>query len=148
MPVTEKILHILNGDCAAPAMKTAGLPGSFLVWREIYTEGPMPENLSDSDWRDLRAKFLSSKGVSYEKVRAELDFMYETLDQAASDPEYEIVLWLDICPFDKALKKQLLERLSKKAVCKVSISEEDIVHANLGKEEILRLWQTRKNLNG
>lgn len=148
MPGTEKVLHILNGDLAYPPLSAAGLPGTFLVWREIYTEGPMPEQVSDPEWRDLRAKFLSTKGVPYGKVRAELDLMYDTLDKAAADPEYEIMLWLDICPFDKALKKHLLGRLTQKAVCRISISEEDIVHSQLKRDEILEFWQTRKSVNG
>ena len=61
------LLHIHCGDASADTMRTALIPGDILVWREIYLEGPVPGNMTDSDFRKGRALFLSSFGFSYMK---------------------------------------------------------------------------------
>ncbi|MGM0885058.1 MAG: hypothetical protein ACQEXQ_28955 [Bacillota bacterium] len=35
------MLHIVNGDSVGHKLKVSAVQGDILVWREIYTEGPV-----------------------------------------------------------------------------------------------------------
>jgi hypothetical protein len=50
------ILHILNGDSTRHGFEETGLDGDILVWREIFSQGPLTENIaSGSFWKAREA---------------------------------------------------------------------------------------------
>jgi hypothetical protein len=68
------MLHVTNGDCAADAIREAGLPGEVLPWRDVLHEGPVPAGLAPAELNRERARFLA------ERARAEPDDVLRDLD--------------------------------------------------------------------
>ena len=106
------ILHILNGDCALYGWAKCGFSGEVLVWRENYLQGTIPETDDICLFNRVRASELHkiAPEKSVDDIFAELQFMHKKLfSLRAAD---KLVLWLDCCPFDQALKKQLLKLIA------------------------------------
>ena len=88
------MLHIHNGDSAADTARNSGIPGEHLAWREALVCGPAPGELSEDEFRDMRARHLAKAyGVSLEKCERELREQEEALARC-SDHE-EVVLWFE-----------------------------------------------------
>src|SRR5437870_5779902 len=88
------MLHIHNGDSAADTAKHSGIPGEHLAWREALVCGPAPANLSEDEFRDMRARHLADAyGVKIESCQKELREQQEALARF-SDHE-EVVLWFE-----------------------------------------------------
>ena len=106
------ILHILNGDCALDGWKKCGFSGDVLVWRENYLQGTLPETDDLDLFNHIRAAELhkTAPEKSVDDIFSELQFMHKKLFSLRSADQ--LVLWLDCCPFDLALKKQLLKLIS------------------------------------
>ncbi|MBN2451209.1 MAG: DUF1835 domain-containing protein [Lentisphaeria bacterium] len=105
-------LHVHCGDCSAEALRRSGIAGEILVWREIYTEGPVPGNLPDPAWRRLRAEFLSGFGIPFEELLRNTEERYARLERAARE-DGEVILWFDACLFDQTILSHILERLAR-----------------------------------
>jgi len=85
------ILHILNGDATLTGFNQTGLDGEVLVWREVFSEGPLTARL-DADFWNRRADWISNAfedaaGSYQEKVLHELEKL--------SEPYDEINLWFE-----------------------------------------------------
>ena len=106
------ILHILNGDCALDGWRKCNFIGNVLVWRENYLQGTIPETDDFCLFNQIRAAELRKidPGKSVEDIFFELQAMHRKLFSLYSTDQ--LVLWLDCCPFDQALKKQLLKLVS------------------------------------
>ena len=106
------ILHILNGDCALDGWMKCNFAGDVLVWRENYLQGTIPETDDFCLFNQIRAAELHkiAPGKSMEDIFSELQAMHRKLFSLCSTDQ--IVLWLDCCPFDQALKKQLMKLFS------------------------------------
>lgn len=107
-----RVLHILNGDCALAGWLDAGFTGEVLVWRENYLEGTMPQTADIELFNRIRADELHRlvPEKSADLIFAELQTMHQTLFSLRR--EDKLILWLDCCPFDEALKKRLLALIS------------------------------------
>ena len=103
------ILHILNGDCALNSWKECSFTGEAIVWRENYLIGAVPEFDNSEKFFQLRAEELhkTAPNKTVNDNFEELQFMHKKLFSLRSSDT--LVLWLDYCPFDQALKKQLLK---------------------------------------
>ena len=124
------ILHILNGDCALAGWSQNKFEGEVLVWRENYLHGVMPQTADISEFNRIRAgelhKIAADKSV--ETIFEELEFMHRKLFSLQA--EDSLVLWLDCCPFDQALKKRLLELIrSMPEIPQLYIVQQDVVWA-------------------
>ena len=110
--VDMRILHILNGDCALAGWQQGGFAGEVLVWRENYLLGELPETADITGFNRIRADILhrAAPERSEEEIFTELQEMHKTLFTLCSGDR--LVLWLDCCSFDQALKKRLLELIS------------------------------------
>ena len=106
------ILHILNGDCALPGWRQCGFSGEALVWRENYLQGVLPDTEDVTEFNRIRAAELHK--IAPEKperaIFAELQAMHQKLCSLQDGDS--LVLWLDRCPFDEALKKRLLHLIA------------------------------------
>jgi len=88
------MLHIHNGDSAAGTAKKSDIPGEHLAWREALVCGPAPGDLSEVEFRRVRARHLADAyGVELEKCQNELREQEEALSRF-SDHE-EVVLWFE-----------------------------------------------------
>lgn len=103
------ILHILNGDCALPGWEQCNFPGEVIVWRENYLHGVIPETDDMKLFNQIRADELHkiAPGKNFEEIFAGLQTLQQKLFSLQSTDK--LVLWLDRCPFDQALKTQLLK---------------------------------------
>ena len=107
-------LHILNGDFAFEMWQSCNFTGSFLVWRETYLEGPLPETDDLHIFRKARAEFLSgfeeTKEIGCEGLYRYLKKMDEALlTLPAAD---HLILWFDSCIFDQTILMRIFYLLT------------------------------------
>src|SRR5215212_9750268 len=95
------MLHLTNGDCAVPPLRSAGIDGEILPWREILHDGPVPD-LDPEALRAVRAEFLGDE--------TQLRAQDERLAVAIGERE-PVTLWFEADLFDVLLLLQILERL-------------------------------------
>ena len=83
-----------------------------MVWRENYLQGMIPETNDIILFNQIRAEELHkiAPEKSFDEIFAELQNMCHKLFSMCSSDK--LILWLDCCPFDQALKKQLLKFIS------------------------------------
>ncbi|MDD4816684.1 MAG: hypothetical protein PHI85_01785 [Victivallaceae bacterium] len=113
------ILNIFNGDCAAAAWRRNPTPGDCLVWRENYLVGAPPDVVSGTP-RYIAARAAALAGVAAdgaadkccEEIAADLENMERRLAGAGAGDT--LVLWFDVCPFDRAMLTALLWRLDSR----------------------------------
>jgi hypothetical protein len=107
------MLHITNGDSVAGKLQKAGLEGTFLPWREDYTEGPVAADMRDEHVRQERARFFADTfGIPEGLYQANRDDQEAALQQAAAAGE-EIVLWFEHDLYDQTMLACLLHRLAQ-----------------------------------
>ncbi|MFA6717151.1 MAG: DUF1835 domain-containing protein [Victivallaceae bacterium] len=110
----HKYLHIICGDFAANILRNSTVPGDVQVWMEIFIEGPAPGNVSENEWRRVRAEFISKQyftTMSMEAAMQSADDRYKNLENAKNYKE--VILWFDACMFDQTLMIHLVDRLAK-----------------------------------
>lgn len=89
-------LHIVNGDIAAAVLQSSGIAGEVLVWRELYTAGPLNVNLEE------RAEWLYEHyGISKAEFLEECGRQQSRCSIALADGI--VVVWTDPDMFDQAI---------------------------------------------
>ncbi|MDQ6420569.1 DUF1835 domain-containing protein [Paenibacillus sp. LHD-117] len=105
------MLHIVNGDSVGDKLKQGGIEGDILVWREVYTAGPVFPDMAESRSRLTRAQFMEQAfGVPLNDYIAISGAQEQTLRQYKSHDE--IVLWFEYDLFDQTMLSQLLHYFS------------------------------------
>ena len=121
------MLHVTNGDAAAEAIRSTGVDGDVLVWRDVLHEGPVPAEVDVRELREIRAGFLARCGWS---TRAEaLEDLTRRDERLASalDASEEVVLWFEHDLFDQLQLLQVLDRLvDARRLPRVSAIEVDL----------------------
>lgn len=88
------MLHIHNGDSSASIAKESSLPGEHFAFRESLITGPTPADVSDHEWRSIRAQHLSeSYGVDLQECEQGLLDQEQKLESPAEHEE--VVLWFE-----------------------------------------------------
>src|SRR3982750_4807204 len=88
------MLNIHNGDSTATTAHQGAIPGAHFAFREAFIGGPTPANLSEPEWRKLRAAHLSSAyGGSWEQAERDLERQHAAL--ASFYLHDEVVLWFE-----------------------------------------------------
>lgn len=116
----SRILNITNGDCAADAMRHAGIIGDFLPWRDLLHEGPVPHGLTLEALSGIRAEYIAQMGWGdYEQV---LD-SFRTRDQQLQRFAYykKIILWFEFDLYDQLQMLQILDWFNKQRSLDVDI---------------------------
>lgn len=109
----NSILHILNGDAALDGFDQTGLDGDVMVWREVFSEGPLQEDiLSGSFWNARREwinKTFNGDGDADE-------YQHKVLDELGKlNSQYkEINLWFEFDLHCQVNLLGVLEMLSLK----------------------------------
>ena len=85
------ILHILNGDATLASFNETGLDGEVLVWREVFSEGPLATKL-DVDFWNAREAWVTS--VFEDKPERYREMVVEPLS-ILNEPYDEITLWFE-----------------------------------------------------
>jgi hypothetical protein len=101
------MLHITNGDMAVGVLRAAEFPGTFLPWRDVLHDGPVPAGLSLPQLSRVRVEFIVSCGWG-KAEEAGRQFLTRdgTLDASAN--EDEIVLWFESDLYDQLQLCQVL----------------------------------------
>lgn len=102
------MLHIVNGEVVGGKLKEAGVEGDILVWREIYTHGPVFVEMEDTRNRELRAAYLEN---TLAIPREDYIRFSEQQEKRADEESGEIVLWFEHDLFDQTMLCWLLRRL-------------------------------------
>lgn len=101
------MLHVTNGDSAAERIRTAGVEGAILPWRDVLHDGPVPAGLPLEALSEVRAGFITSRGWgAADEVRASFAERDRTL---ACGDEDEVVLWFEHDLYDQLQLIQLLD---------------------------------------
>jgi hypothetical protein len=107
-------MHVTNGDCALPALRTAGVgEGAALIWADPLHDGPVPGGLSYAELRAVREDFL---GADFRERDARLDAAF-----ADGEP---VTLWFEADLFDMLNVLQILDRASGADVRLVLVGQE------------------------
>ena len=109
-------LHILNGDFALVLWKKCAFKAEYLVWKETYLEGPLPESCDLSVFRAARAEFLSHFAEISDIGKERLYRHLQRMDDAVLNlPEGSaLMLWFDACIFDQTILMRILHLLKQK----------------------------------
>lgn len=101
------MLIITNGDSAVEAIRSAGITGTILPWRDVLHDGPLPSGLRLEALSDVRAVFLASCGWGTEaSIRHAFHERDTTLAQFTEHEE--VVLWFEHDLYDQLQLLQLL----------------------------------------
>jgi hypothetical protein len=150
------MLHIVNGDSVGNKLKTGGIQGDVLVWREIYSEGPVFAQPELPANRAVRGRYLEKAlGIP----RQEWQTGSETQErQLAEFRRYdEIVLWFEHDWFDQTMLMYLLyffagQDLGRTKLHLLSIGEYPGIEpfrglGQLSAAQLLRLAGTWREIN-
>jgi hypothetical protein len=86
------ILHILNGDSTAHSFSDTGLEGDILVWREIFSQGPLSEDIDSAEFWKKREEWICH---TFTEQAAEYDKVVVGPLEKLKEPYDEINLWFE-----------------------------------------------------
>jgi RNA polymerase sigma factor (sigma-70 family) len=119
-PVAPRMLHVLNGDATREKMEGSDIPGTYTVWADVLHEGPVPQGLSDEEFRRVRLRFHGFDGVGPEEESEHYRRWDETL---ASFPDYdEVVLWFEHDLFDQLILIRHLDWFARRDLGRTTLS--------------------------
>ncbi|WP_169084183.1 DUF1835 domain-containing protein [Paenibacillus sp. PL91] len=109
------MLHIVNGDSVGTKLKEGGALGDILVWREIYTVGPVFEQPSLPANRAARGQYLEQAlGIPQQLWHEGLEAQEKML--ASFQQHDDIVLWFEHDLFDQTILCCLLHGFAGQAL--------------------------------
>jgi hypothetical protein len=116
------MLHITNGDSVITSFKTGQIPGTYLAWRDVLHDGPVPKRDSLEALSDVRAEFLANAfgGAGYETARAE--FAQRDRALASFADHDEVVLWFEHDLYDQLQLLQILSWLADHDISRGRVS--------------------------
>jgi hypothetical protein len=88
----SNILHVLNGDATLNGFEQTGLDGDMMIWREVFSEGPVSINVSSADFWEKRSAFICN--TFGETPDGYQDKVLSNLEKL-NEPYEEINLWFD-----------------------------------------------------
>ncbi|MFD0712806.1 sigma-70 family RNA polymerase sigma factor [Paenibacillus sp. GCM10027626] len=116
----QKMLHIVNGDTVGDKLRAGVVEGDILVWREVYSEGPVFTDGAVPSNRQVRARYLeNAMGIPYDEfVRTS-----EAQERILADfKKYDdIVLWFEHDLFDQTMLCFLLHWFSGQSLGKTRL---------------------------
>ena len=138
-------LHVTNGDAAVEKLRTAGIDGtfldSFLPWRDVLHDGPVPGDAGAAALRAIRARFIADAGwSSYGDALAD----FERRDATLATWDDEIVLWFEHDLYDQL---QLLQILTcETASTDLTLAQSDDYLTSIGADALRELEARRRTV--
>src|SRR5438093_1544490 len=115
------MLHIHNGDSSANTLREFGLPGEHFAFQQVLMAGPTPRSLSQEEWRETRAKYLSEAyDLNFEECRSNLVKQEATLRKFTDHDE--TILWFEHDLFCQINLIYLLDWFSQQARARSKLS--------------------------
>jgi hypothetical protein len=141
MLVVGASLHVTNGDVARERIERLGLGGRVLAWQDALHEGPVPAGLDAAGVREVRARFLASRGCgAYADVIRELEERDALL--ASAMRAGPVVLWFEHDLYDQLQLLQILEAAPSDAYVELVQAAE-----YLSELDLAALWETRTSVD-
>jgi hypothetical protein len=158
--MTDRIVHICNGDGTADGLSLADLPGDLRVWADGLDQGPLLPGGREA-FRLQRARFAAAAGwtPTVDAADAKLATWEESLDVGGAE---EVVLWYEHDLFDQLALCRILYLLASRepgdpegpalerigALTMVSIDRHPEIPQFLGlgqlqPEQLAQLWPRR-----
>jgi hypothetical protein len=106
------MLHITNGDSVLTSFSEGKIPGTYLPWRDVLHDGPVPARDSLEAMSDVRAEYHTgfTSGPEYQTARAGYAERDGTLASFADHDE--LVLWFEHDLYDQLQLLQILDWLA------------------------------------
>lgn len=115
------LLHLTNGDNAARVIRSLGIGGEVMPWRDVLHEGPVTSD-DEQTLRQQRAAFLADYMAAYgdadsadeAMILADMEKRDNRLRAVlkGTAPVTEIVLWFEHDLYDQLQILQILDRLA------------------------------------
>lgn len=106
------VLHIVNGDVVGDKLRQGIVQGDVLVWREVYSHGPVFLEPAEQNNRLVRAHYLEQTMGIPQKEFIQISKEQEKI--LADFHKYdEVVLWFEHDLFDQTMLCYLLHWFSK-----------------------------------
>lgn len=121
-PLVPRMLHVLNGDCTRGIMERSDIPGTYTVWADVLHEGPVPADVDDDQFREVRLRYLGlmDRWVKSDEGRAQYRAWDERL---ASFADYdEVVLWFEHDLFDQLILIRHLDWFARRDLGRTTLS--------------------------
>jgi hypothetical protein len=145
------MLHITNGDAAVPTIRSAGVTGEILPWRDVLHEGPVPPPATLDSLRPLRARFLAPEGGgSAVEIARELEARDRRLAETPTDEE--VALWFEHDLYDQLQLAQVLDWFASSALLsgappqRLTLAQADEYLGLLKPEQARALWERRADV--
>jgi hypothetical protein len=145
------MLHITNGDAAVPTIRSAGVTGDILPWRDVLHEGPVPAPATLDSLRPLRARFLAPEGGgSVVELAREFEQRDRRLGAIAADAE--VALWFEHDLYDQLQLAQILDwfasgvarpSLDRAPRTRLTLAQADDYIGLMKPEQARMLWESR-----
>jgi hypothetical protein len=88
------MLHITSGDVTVGVLKAAAVPGTYLPWRDVLHDGPVPAALNLRELSRVRVEFIAACGWG-KPDDIQRQFQARDVAVEASAGEDEVVLWFE-----------------------------------------------------
>lgn len=117
----KRMLHIVNGDSVGDKLRQGNIQGDILVWRELYSFGPVFTKMDEPDHRRTRARYLEQTLGIPEKEYIET---CESQERKLQDfRKYdEVVLWFEHDLFDQTMLAYLLHWFKEQSLGNTKLS--------------------------
>jgi hypothetical protein len=136
------MLHVTNGDSAADPIRSLGLGGDVLPWRDVLHEGPVPAPATLDSLRPLRARFLAGSGQSAVDVARELEQRDRRL--LAGGHDGEVALWFEHDLYDQLQLLQILDAwAAREEPPRLTLVQSDDYLGLLDATRLRALWARR-----
>jgi len=121
------MLHVTNGDAVLMGFRDGGIAGTYLAWRDVLHDGPVPQTASLEALSDVRARVIAEIGgeSDYDEMRAAFAERDRTLEGFRGHDE--TVLWFEHDLYDQLQLLQILDWLSRqdRAGARISLIQID-----------------------
>ena len=140
------LLHVTNGDHAAEKIKTSGVLGDVLAWRDALHEGPVPAGVSNDEMRRVRAGFISEQGwLTVQAALVELEARDRLIEEVERSDE--IVLWFEHDLYDQLQLLQVLDMLAARDERpQISLAQSDTYLGELDTPSLHALYAERRDV--
>ncbi|GAA4334680.1 hypothetical protein GCM10023149_42190 [Mucilaginibacter gynuensis] len=106
------ILHVLNGDSTWNGFKQTGIDGDTLIWREVFSEGPLFNDVSSAAFWEARKAWITETFNTTPEA-----YQHDVVDQLGklNEPYDEINLWFEFdlhCQVNLLGVMMLLEQMT------------------------------------
>lgn len=143
---TVASLHLTNGDAVVYGFKKAGILGTYLPWRDMLHDGPVPAQELEACSR-VRAVFLATRGFG-KPIKLLHDFAVRDAMLRRAGEFDDIVLWFEHDLYDQLQLLQILNALRSMDLepGRVSIVQSDSYLGSMTAEELVAMHPKRQTV--